>query len=167
MNYFLLIQAVIAFLMGVISLYLVYRILNSYLKRVFQISEVNHAFATLQVGILLSTALLVSSIVGPGMNAIRFINQTDINFATISTSLGYIIMFLLIGLVFSIISIAGGIIVLFQLTKVNEWQEIKNNNVPTALISAALILGLALIIRDNVSGVCEMLVPYPEVLQIR
>ncbi len=167
MNYFILLQAVIAFTMGVISLYLVYRILNIYLKKVFQITEVNHAFATLQAGILLSTALLVSSIVGPGMNAIRFINQTDINFATISTSLGFIIMFLLIGVLFSIMTVAGGIIVLFQLTHVNEWQEIKSNNIPTALISAALILGLSLIIKDNVSSVCEMLVPYPEVLHIR
>ena len=53
------------------------------------------------------------------------------------------------------------------ITHVNEWQEIKSNNIPTALISAALILGLSLIIKDNVSSVCEMLVPYPEVLHIR
>jgi hypothetical protein len=35
------------------------------------------------------------------------------------------------------------------------------------LISAALILGLALIMKDQVAGVCEMLVPYPEAITIR
>jgi uncharacterized membrane protein YjfL (UPF0719 family) len=167
MNYFILIQAAIAFVMGIASLFLVYKLLNIYLKRVFKIVEVNTAYATLQVGILLGTAMLVASIVGPGMNAIRFINQSDINFATISTSLGYVVMFLLIGMLFSLMVIAGGIIVLFQLTHVNEWEEIKNNNIPTALISAALIIGLAWIMHDHVASVCEMLVPYPEVLQIR
>ncbi|MFM2207963.1 MAG: hypothetical protein RL213_1938 [Bacteroidota bacterium] len=167
MNYSILLQAVIAFIMGVSSLFLVYKLLNIYLKRVFKIVDINTAYATLQVGILLSTALLIAAIVGPGMNAIRFINQNDINFNTVSTSLGYIIMFLLIGMIFSMVVIAGGIIVLFQLTQVNEWEEIKNNNIATALISAALILGLALIMRDHVSSVCEMLVPYPEVLNIR
>jgi uncharacterized membrane protein YjfL (UPF0719 family) len=167
MNYFILIQAIIAFVMGISSLYLVYKLLNIYLKRVFNIVEVNTAYATLQVGILLATATLVASIVGPGMNAIRFINQTDINFATISTSLGYIVMFLLIGMLFSLMVIAGGIIVLFQLTHVNEWEEIKKNNISTALISAALILGLSWIMHDHAASVCEMLVPYPDVLQIR
>lgn len=167
MNYFIIIQAAIAFTMGIVSLFSVYKLLNIYLKRVFKIVAVNTAYATLQVGILLATAILVASIVGPGMNAIRFINQSSIDFSSVSTSMGYIIMFLLIGMLFSLIVIAGGIIVLFQLTHVNEWEEIKNNNIPTALISAALILGLSLIMRDHVSGICEMLVPYPEVLQIR
>jgi uncharacterized membrane protein YjfL (UPF0719 family) len=57
--------------------------------------------------------------------------------------------------------------VLFQLTHVNEWEEIRNNNIATAIISAALILGLALIMKDHVATVCEMLIPYPQVLQIR
>lgn len=167
MNYFILLQAIIAFVMGITSLFVVYKILNIYLKKVFKIVEINSAYATLQVGILLSSALMVSSIVGPGMNAIRFVNQSQISTSTISTSLGFILMFLLIGVLFSIMVIAGGIIVLFQLTHVNEWEEIKKNNVATALISAALILGLAIIMKDHVSSVCEMLVPYPEVLHIR
>lgn len=167
MNYFILIQAVIAFVMGVASLFLVYKSLNIYLKRVFKIVEVNVSYAVLQVGILLATAFLVSSVVGPGMNAIRFINQSQVDFQSVSTSLGYVIVFLLIGVLFSLLVVAGGIIVLFQLTHVNEWEEIKNDNLPTALISAALILGLSMIMRDHVAGICEMLVPYPEVLQIR
>ncbi len=167
MNYFIFFQAIIAFLMGIISLFLVYKVLNIYLKRVFNIVEMNNAYAILQVGILLSTSILVSSIVGPGMNAIRFLNQNMTNIASISSSMGYIFIFLLIGLVFSLLVIAGGILVLFQLTNVNEWEEIKKDNLPTALISAALIVGLSLIMRDHVASVCEMLIPYPEVLQIR
>ena len=167
MDMYILLQSVIAFTIGVVSLFLVYKIMNIYLKRTFGIEEVNTAYATLQVGILLATALLISSVEGPGMNAIRFLNQDSVSSTTVITSLGYVIMFLIIGIIFSFIVVAGGIVVLFQLTHVNEWEEIKKNNIPTALISAALILGLAIIMKDHVASVCEMLIPYPEVLEIR
>lgn len=167
MDMYILLQSVIAFTIGVVSLFLVYKIMNIYLKRTFGIEEVNTAYATLQVGILLATALLISSVEGPGMNAIRFLNQDSVSSNTVITSLGYVIMFLIIGIIFSFIVVAGGIVVLFQLTHVNEWEEIKKNNIPTALISAALILGLAIIMKDHVAFVCEMLIPYPEVLEIR
>ena len=153
--------------MGIASLFLVYKVMNLYMKRTFQIEEVNTAYATLQLGIILATALLVSSIIGPGMNAIRFINQTVVSVSTVSSSLGYVILFLIIGVLFSMMVVAGGILVLFQLTHVNEGEEIRRNNVASALISAALILGLALIMKDQVAGVCEMLVPYPEAITIR
>jgi uncharacterized membrane protein YjfL (UPF0719 family) len=167
MTYLPFLQAAIAFTMGVVSLVVVYKLLNLYLKKTFGLTEVNNAYAIFQMGILISTALLVSSIIGPGLNAVRFINQNVVDFNTIMTSLGYVFVFLIIGILFSLLIVAGGVVVLFQLTHVNEWEEIKNNNLPTALISAALIFGLAIIMKDHVASVCEMLIPYPEVLEIR
>jgi uncharacterized membrane protein YjfL (UPF0719 family) len=167
MNILILLQTAVAFVIGIVSLFLVYKLLNIYLKRVFQIETVNSAYATLQAGILLSTAMLVSSIIGPGLNAIRFLNQDAITVQSVAGSMGYVLMFLIIGMIFSFIIIATGILILFQLTHVNEWEEIRNNNIATAIISAALILGLALIMKDHVASVCEMLIPYPQVMQIR
>jgi uncharacterized membrane protein YjfL (UPF0719 family) len=167
MNILILLQTAVAFVIGIVSLFLVYKLLNIYLKRVFQIETVNSAYATLQAGILLSTAMLVSSIIGPGLNAIRFLNQDAITVQSVAGSMGYVMMFLIIGMIFSFIIIASGILILFQLTHVNEWEEIRNNNIATAIISAALILGLALIMKDHVASVCEMLIPYPQVMQIR
>lgn len=167
MNILILLQTAVAFVIGIVSLFLVYKLLNIYLKRVFQIETVNSAYATLQAGILLSTAMLVSSIIGPGLNAIRFLNQDAITVQSVAGSMGYVMMFLIIGMIFSFLIIASGILILFQLTHVNEWEEIRNNNIATAIISAALILGLALIMKDHVASVCEMLIPYPQVMQIR
>ncbi len=110
---------------------------------------------------------MVRSIIGPGMNAFRFINQSEVNFSTVSTSLGYVMMFLIIGILFSMLVIAGGILVLFQLTHVNEWDEIRKNNIASAIISVALILGLSMMRKDQVAAVCEMLIPYHEMVTIR
>lgn len=46
-------------------------------------------------------------------------------------------------------------------------EQIKLNNIPTALISAALILGMSLIMDDYIGHLCEALIPYPAVTQIR
>ena len=94
-------------------------------------------------------------------------NQGVVNVSSLLNSVGFILLFMLIALVFSILVIAGGVIILFQLTKINEWEEIRNNQIPTALVSAALIVGLSLIMKDQVALLCEMLIPYPEVLPIR
>lgn len=167
MHLFTFVQAFIALAIGISSLYSVYYIFNRYLSRNMGIREANTAFATLQVGVILSTAMMVSSIVGPGLNAIRFMNQNNIELMTVLFSVGYVVLFVVIGILFTLLIIGGGIYTFFQLTHVNEWEEIKKNNLSIALISAALIVGLALIMKDHVAGICEALIPYPEVVGIR
>lgn len=167
MEILIVVQSLIAFSTGIISLFLVYSLLQGYLKRLFQLDVKNLAYAVFKAGVLLATAMLMSSVISPGINAIRFLNQAGINSSTITSSIGYVLIFMLIGILFSFMVIAAGVVILFQLTRENEWEEIRQNNVATALISAALILGLAIIMKEHVAGVCEMLIPYPAVLQIR
>ena len=76
------------------------------------ITEANTSFATLQVGVILSTALMISSVVGPGLNAIRFVNQNSFEFMNILYSLGYVSLFVFIGVLFTLLVIAGGVLVL-------------------------------------------------------
>jgi uncharacterized membrane protein YjfL (UPF0719 family) len=76
-------------------------------------------------------------------------------------------VFVLIGILFTFLIIGGGIMVFFQLTQTNEWDEIRNNNVASSLISAAIIVALSLIMDDYIGHLCEALIPYPEVMQIR
>jgi uncharacterized membrane protein YjfL (UPF0719 family) len=166
MNLFVFLQAAIALLIGISSLYIVYYIFNRYISRNMGIKDANTSFATLQVGVLLSTALMISSVVGPGLNAIRFVNQSEITYMNILYSAGFVSLFVIIGVLFTLLVIAGGIFIFFQLTHVNEWEEMKRNNVATALISAALILGLALIMKDHVAGICEAMIPYPEIRSV-
>jgi len=167
MDYLIILQSAVAFGIGIVSLFLVYRLMHAYLKKVFKLEEMNTAYATVKAGVLLANSLLMASVIGPGINAIRFLNQDVVNTTTISTSIGYVLIFLAIGMVFSLMVIAAGILILFQLTRVNEWEEIRNNNIPTAIISAALIVGLSLIMKDHLASVCEMLIPYPDLMQIR
>jgi uncharacterized membrane protein YjfL (UPF0719 family) len=168
MKSIIIIQVVIAFLAGLTCLFLLYRILNNIMKKRFEIQEANAAFAIFQLGILISGSLILSSVLNPAINAIQFLNQGKVfNVQAFTTSLIYVVAFLVIGLIFTLAVIFSSMAVFFQLTQINEWEQIKLNNIPTALISAGLILGMSLIMDDYIGHLCEALIPYPSVLQIR
>lgn len=168
MKSIIILQVLIAFVAGLSSLFLLYRVLNNYMRRKFEIEEANTAFAIFQVGILLSGSLILSSVLSAAINAIQFLNQGgDFNTQNLMMSFTYVLVFLVIGIIFTLIVIAASIFAFFQLTQINEWEQIKLNNIPTALISAALILGMSLIIDDYIGHLCEALIPYPAILDIR
>lgn len=166
MNTIVIIQTIVAYFIGIMSLVMVNNILNGYLRRRFEISERNLAYGVLQIAIILSTSLILSSVIDPGVNAIRLLNQGDQNITKIALSLGYVVLFMLIGIIFTFITIATSVFTLFQMTHVNEWAEIKNNNYVIAMISGAIILGLAIIMDSYVGNLCEAIVPYPDIISI-
>jgi len=168
MKALIIIQVLIAFTAGLTALFLMYKSMNLFMKKKFQIGESNSAFAILQVGILISTSFIMASVLTAAVNAVQFLNTgTTVELNNILTSLTYIIVFILIGMLFTFAVIFSSIFIFFQLTQINEWEQIKLNNIPTSLISAALILGLALIMDDYIGHLCEALIPYPDVIQIR
>jgi len=168
MKSIIIIQVFIAFVFGLSALFLLYRLLNYFMRKRFQIEETNTSFAIFQVGILLSGSLILSSVLSAAVNAIQFLNQAaNFNMQSLMISLAYVVVFVLIGIIFTLALIASAVFIFFQLTQINEWDQIKLNNIPTALISAALILGLSMIMDDYIGHLCEALIPYPAIMQIR
>jgi uncharacterized membrane protein YjfL (UPF0719 family) len=107
-------------------------------------------------------------VLSAAVNAIQFLNRGGgIELQTLMTSFAYVVVFLIIGIAFTLLVIAASVFAFFQLTQINEWEQIKMNNIPTALISAALIVGMSLIMDDYIGHLCEALIPYPSVMQIR
>ena len=74
MKTIIIIQVLVAFIIGVSALFLLYKLMDSFLRKRFQIEENNTSFAIFQSGILLSGSLILASVVNPAVNAIRFIN---------------------------------------------------------------------------------------------
>jgi uncharacterized membrane protein YjfL (UPF0719 family) len=110
----------------------------------------------------------MSSVLTAAINAVQFLNTgSSFQLNSVLTSITYIVIFTIIGMLFTFAVIFSSVFIFFQLTHINEWEQIKLNNIPTSLISAALILGLALIMDDYIGHLCEALIPYPETIQIR
>jgi uncharacterized membrane protein YjfL (UPF0719 family) len=164
MKTIIFIQFLLAFSIGIVSLFIIYRTTNYLMRKRYGVEEKNTAFAVFQAGIILSGSFILSSVVNPAVNAIRFLNQNnEIDFQSVVVSLGYVALFALIGIFCTMMVIAGGLFTLFQMTHNNEGEDIKNNNIGTALITIAIIIGLSIIMDDYVGSLCEALIPYPAI----
>ena len=75
MKSIILLQTILAFAIGIIALVAVYYLLDSILRRKYQIEERNTSFGIFQAGIILSTSLILSEIIDPAINVIRLFNQ--------------------------------------------------------------------------------------------
>jgi hypothetical protein len=169
MSTIIILQLIIAFVVGFAGLFLVYRIITGFLKRNYQIDDTdNTSLSIFQVGVIFSGALILSSVVDPAVNAIRLLNPSgEIELSKLGSSFAYIGLFALIGILATLIVVIGGLLTIFQMTKINEIEEMKNKRINSSLVAAALIIGIAFIVNDYCGDLCEALIPYPEVLQIR
>lgn len=164
MKTIIFIQFLLAFSIGISSLFIIYRTANYFMRKRYGVEEKNTAFAIFQSGIIFSGSFILSAIINPAINAIRLLNpNNDVDYESIAVSLGYVALFALIGIFCTMLVIGGGLFTLFQMTHVDEGEEIKNNNIGTALITVAIILGLAIIMDDYVGSLCEALIPYPAI----
>lgn len=158
-----IIQFLLAFGIGISSLFVLYRIIRYFMMKLYKIEKNNNAFAIFQVGIIISGSFILSSIINPALNATRFLNpDNNYTLQSLLNTYGYITMFVFIGFFCAILVIASGLFVLFHLTDINEGEEIKNNNIAVALITAAIIVGLSIIVDEYVGILCEALIPYPQ-----
>lgn len=55
-----------------------------------------------------------------------------------------------------------GIVVYTYLTPINEFAELKNNNLAVALVVGSIIITLSLLTKDGVALLLESFIPYPE-----
>ena len=168
MKTIIILQLVIAYIIGFVGLFLLHRIITTFLKRNYQIDDNdNISLSIFQVGVILSGSLILSSIVDPAVNAIRLLNPSgEIELSKLGSSFAYLGLFAFIGIVATLVVIIGGLLTIFQMTKVNEIEELKNKKINSSLVAAALIIGISFIVSDYCGLLCEALIPYPEVLQI-
>jgi uncharacterized membrane protein YjfL (UPF0719 family) len=110
---------------------------------------------------------MLTTIVDPAVNAFRIFSQAGITAYEGILVLFYVMMFVIIGVLVTLLLIAAATLLLFSFSKIDEWAEIKNNNVGVALISAAVVVGLALVMGENVGHLCEAILPYPQTMFIR
>jgi uncharacterized membrane protein YjfL (UPF0719 family) len=169
MSTIIILQLIIAFVVGFAGLFLLHRIITGFLKRNYQIDDTdNTSLSIFQVGVILSGALILSSVVDPAVNAIRLLNPSgELEPSKLGSSFAYIGLFALIGIMATMLVVVGGLLTIFQMTKVNEIEEMKNKRINSSLVAAALIIGISYIVSDYCGHLCEALIPYPEVLQIR
>ncbi len=100
--------------------------------------------------------------INPAINAIRIVSVGSFDLMLAMKSMAYVLIFFAIGVLFTLIIVGSGVFALFRMTSVDEWVELSNDNKAIAFISAAILIGLALIMDQYIGHLCEIIVPYPQ-----
>ena len=163
-----LIEISISILFGVIILYLCYRFLDKLLKDKLKIKNDNISYSIFVSSILFSVAYLIEGIKSPILNSLKLlIDNPEYEGIIILDGLKYSILFITIIVITILVVIFLSIFLFTIMTKdIDEFKEIKNNNIAIAIITATLIISISLLLKESVYLLLESFVPYPEIPRI-
>mgnify|MGYP006077062829 FL=1 len=142
--------------------------LDRFIKKKYDIANDNLAFSVFSSSILFSVAYLISGIKAPILNSLRMLsNDGEYEGSLILDGFKYTSLFLIIILIAIGLVIYLSINLYTKMTKdVNEFNEIKANNVAVSLIMATIIISISILIKESLYLMLETFVPYPDLPKI-
>ncbi|MEW7289892.1 DUF350 domain-containing protein [Aquimarina sp. 2304DJ70-9] len=156
------IEIALAIFVSVLILFISFKILQKVFFKNISIREDNIAFSIFSAGIILSIGIILSEIIPSITNMVR-LSMSDGNEITLATIIQYSGLYLFIGFVFAILINTCVFLLFSALTKgVNEFKDIQQNNIATAIVVTATLLSITLIAKDSISLLISALIPYPE-----
>ncbi len=162
-----LLELGIAILLGVVVLYLAYSLISQVIFKKYNIQKNNIAYAVLVSAILFAVGLIMEGVIDPIANVIRqlsdtFDKPTDIFLHAIK----YIFMFIVISMLLALLINVLAVKLFMTLTKVDEFEEIANNNIAPALITGTITIVIALFAKAPAVQLLEAIIPYPDLPSI-
>ena len=144
-------------------IFLSYKILKWFFFRNEDLRGNNLAFTIFTSGIILSIGIILSEIF-PSINNVIRLSTTQSEAADIVTIVKFSGLYLLIGFIIAVI-INTSVFLLFSVltTGINEFKEIKENNISVAILVVAILISITLIVKDSIALLTSSLMPYPEV----
>jgi len=142
--------------------------LDRFIKKKYDIANDNLAFSVFSSSILFSVAYLISGIKAPILNSLRMLsNDGEYEGSLILDGFKYTSLFLIIILIAIGLVIYLSINLYTKMTKdVNEFNEIKANNIAVSLIMATIIISISILIKESLYLMLETFVPYPDLPKI-
>lgn len=158
------IEIVSSLFTGVVILWLTHKILMVFAKRKIGLDDkINIAYSIFMAAILFSVGYTVSTVVQPLVSYFRILSASSESTFSLSTSfMLYGGLYVAISYILSLILSFIGVILYVFLTPLNEFEEIKNNNIGVALVVGTIIITLNLITHSGIGLLIESFLPYPE-----
>jgi uncharacterized membrane protein YjfL (UPF0719 family) len=156
------IEILSAISIGVFILALTYQVTKYIGRKKYDIQSGNLAYSIFTAAVLFSVGYMVSSVIQPLISLFRLLaaNEND------SVKLG--LSFIGNGAVFIAMAFVAGVVICFlsiliytSITPLDEFAELRNNNIGVALIVGTITITLALLTRDGVGLLIESMIPYP------
>lgn len=157
-----LIEIVSAISIGVFILLLTYKLLKWIGRRYYDIQNRNLAYSIFMAAMMFSVGFMVSGVIPPLISSFRLLNIENVFLLTL-TFVGRGALYVGIAYVSALMIGLLSTTLYTRMTPIEEFAEIKNNNVGVALIVASIIITLTLLSKDGVALILESITPYPDI----
>ena len=166
--YIALTELLLSIIVGIFLLYFTFRVIERVFIKKHKIQYDNVAVSIFCSSILFSVAYLISGIKSPILNSLKILqNQVDYAGNIIVDGFKYTGLFLLIMIItIIIVNLISIYLFTFMTRSVNEFKEIKNNNIAVSIIVGVIVISISIMIKESLYFLMETFVPYPEVLNI-
>ena len=130
-----------------------------------QLKKKNVSIGIVLGGIFLGEAIIVREAIYPVMAVIQiFVLGEEHSAANFFKMLGFSVGYVLLSGLLALASIMFSLWAFNKMTpRLNELEEIKDNNVAIALFVALFILAICLLMSSGVSGLTRALIPFPDI----
>jgi uncharacterized membrane protein YjfL (UPF0719 family) len=157
-----IIEIVSAVTIGVMILFITYKLVTWFGNKYYHIGERTTAFSIFIASILFSVGYMVNGVIQPLISSFRLLNTDENLFLVTLKYLGTGAIYITIA--FTCALLIGLLSTYFysRLTPIDEWKEIRENNTGIALIISAIVITLTLMTKSGVILIIESLIPYPE-----
>ena len=157
-------ELVVSLLMCTSILFVTFRIVQKVILSKVKIGDNNVAFGIFLGSILFSVGYLVSASLAPLSSTYNILSKQNADLWSIIASMSfYLILFVSISWILAmIINFAGIYLYTMMTVRIEELEEISRNNIAIAIMTSAIVLVIAVFIKDQVSFLLESFVPYPE-----
>ncbi len=157
-----LIEIVSAITIGIFILALTYKIVQWVGRKYYGINDYNLSYSIFVSAIILSVGIMIAGMIEPLLSSFRLLNQQESSFTLAFKYIGTGAIY--IGIAYAS-TILIGLISTFmysKLTPIDEFEEIRKNNVGVSLIISSILITLTLLTKNGVILLIEAIIPYPE-----
>ncbi|RZS99646.1 DUF350 domain-containing protein [Aquimarina brevivitae] len=157
-----LIEIFLGLTISVVIFFVSFRLLQRLFFKDISIDKEHISFAVFTSGIVLSIGLIIAEIIPSITNMIRLSLSSNNDIST-SEIFQYSGLYLLIGFIMAVLINLAVFLLFSAFTKgVNEFKDIQQNNLATAILVTTILLAITLITKESISLLISALVPYPD-----
>jgi uncharacterized membrane protein YjfL (UPF0719 family) len=157
-----LIEIFSAITIGIFILALTYKIMQWVGRKYYRIQQFNLSYSIFTSAIIISVGIMISGIVQPLISSFRLLNKQTDSFTLAFKYLGTGAVYITIAYTATILIGLISTFLYSKLTPIDEFEEIRENNIGVALIISSILITLTLLTKDGVILLIEAIVPYPQ-----
>lgn len=158
-----LIEILSALSIGIFIMAITYQGVRYLGRRRFDIQSNNLAYSLFTAAVLFSIGYIVSGVIQPLISLFRLLAAKENDSIDLALSfIGLGAIYIALAFVSGVIICVSGIAIYTFLTPLDEFKELRNNNVGVAVIVGTIMIVLSMLSKDGVSLLIESLIPYPD-----